>query len=208
MKKKSKVYPELQGLIQELKQESLSEERKKVLQPLIHYIQNKVDLRKEVYLNFICTHNSRRSHLSQIWAQTMARHFRISKVFCYSGGTEATAMYPAVKDTLDKKGYKIITLVEGENPVYVVRYAHGTHPIICFSKVYDHGFNPQADFAAVMVCSDAEENCPFIANAEKRLSVTYDDPKVFDNTPEKESKYEERSRQIASEMLYVFASIK
>ena len=208
MKKKSKVYPELQELIQELKQDSLSEERKKVLQPLIHYIQNKVDLRKEVYLNFICTHNSRRSHLSQIWAQTMARHFRISKVFCYSGGTEATAMYPAVKDTLDKKGYKIITLVEGENPVYAVRYAHGTHPIICFSKVYDHGFNPQADFAAVMVCSDAEENCPFIANAEKRLSVTYDDPKVFDNTPEKESKYEERSRQIASEMLYVFASIK
>jgi len=208
MKKKSKVYPELQELIQELKQESLSEERKKVLQPLIHYIQNKVDLRKEVYLNFICTHNSRRSHLSQIWAQTMARHFRISKVFCYSGGTEATAMYPAVKDTLDKKGYKIITLVEGENPVYAVRYAHGTHPIICFSKVYDHGFNPQDDFAAVMVCSDAEENCPFIANAEKRLSVTYDDPKIFDNTPEKESKYEERSRQIALEMRYVFSSIK
>ena len=174
----------------------------------IHYIQNKVDLRKEVYLNFICTHNSRRSHLSQIWAQTMARHFKISKVFCYSGGTEATAMFPAVKDTLDRKGFRIITLVDGSNPVYAVRYAHSTHPIICFSKVYDHGFNPQSDFAAVMVCSDAEENCPFIANAEKRLSVTYDDPKIYDNTAEMEAKYIERSRQIATEMLFVFSSIK
>lgn len=208
MKKKSKLYPALQQMIQELKHESISEERKKVLQPLIHYIQNKVDLRKEVYLNFICTHNSRRSHLSQIWAQAMARHFKISKVFCYSGGTEATAMYPAIKETLDKKGYKIITLVDGTNPVYAVRYAHGTHPIICFSKVYDHGFNPQADFAAVMVCSDAEENCPFIPNAEKRLSVTYEDPKLFDNTPEMAAKYTERSLQIATEMYYIFSSIK
>ncbi len=208
MKKKSKLYPQLQDMIRELKTESITEERKKVLQPLIHYIQNKVDLRKEVYLNFICTHNSRRSHLSQIWAQTMARHFKISKVFCFSGGTEATAMFPAVKDTLDRKGFRIITLVDGSNPVYAVRYAHSTHPIICFSKVYDHGFNPQSDFAAVMVCSDAEENCPFIANAEKRLSVTYDDPKIYDNTAEMEAKYIERSRQIATEMLFVFSSIK
>ena len=117
-------------------------------------------------------------------------------------------MYPAIKETLDKKGFKIITLVEGTNPVYAVRYAHGTHPIICFSKVYDHGFNPQADFAAVMVCSDAEENCPFISAAEKRLSVTYEDPKLFDNTPEMATKYAERSRQIATEMQYVFSSIK
>ena len=208
MKKKSKLYSELQETIQGLNSKSITEERKKILQPLIHYIQNKVDLRKEVYLNFICTHNSRRSHLSQIWAQTMARHFKISKVFCYSGGTEATAMFPAVKETLDKKGFKIITLVDGPNPAYAVRYARGTHPIICFSKVYDHPFNPQADFAAVMVCSDAEENCPFIANAEKRLSVTYEDPKVFDNTPEMEARYTERSLQIATEMYYIFSSIK
>lgn len=208
MKKKSKLYSAIQETIKDLKIESISEERKIVLQPLIHYIQNKVDLRKEVYLNFICTHNSRRSHLAQIWAQTMARHFKISRVFCYSGGTEATAMYPAIKETLDKKGFKIITLVEGSNPVYAVRYANSTHPIICFSKIYDHEFNPQSDFAAVMVCSDAEENCPFIANAEKRLSVTYDDPKAFDNTPEMEAKYTERSKQIATEMYYVFSSLR
>ncbi len=208
MKKKSKLYPELVETIQSLTIESISDERKKKLQPLIHYIQNKVDLRKVVYLNFICTHNSRRSHLSQIWAQAMAKYFKISKVFCYSGGTEATAMFPAVKETLDAQGFKIFTLVDGPNPAYAVRYAHGTHPIICFSKVYDHPFNPQSDFAAVMVCSDAEENCPFIATAEKRLSVTYEDPKLFDNTPEMAAKYTERSLQIATEMYYIFSSIK
>lgn len=208
MKKKVKLFDELKDVIANLDVSTISEERKLVLQPLIHFIQNKVDLRKDVQLNFICTHNSRRSHLSQIWAQTMARYFRVRKVFCYSGGTEATAMYPMVVETLKKSGFKIIKISDGNNPAHAIKIDERKYPIIAFSKIFDNPFNPQSDFAAVMTCSHADENCPFIPGAEKRIPITYEDPKAFDDTPQQEEKYLERSLQIATEMFYVFSSIK
>ncbi len=73
-------------------------------------------------------------------------------------------------------------------------------------KLDDH-FNPASDFAAVMTCSQADVGCPFITGAEKRIPVTYDDPKAFDQTPQQKEKYHERSLQIATEMHYVFSQI-
>src|SRR6187399_134299 len=93
--------------LESLKTATISDERKAVLQPLTDYIQSKVNMNETVRLNFICTHNSRRSHLSQVWAQTMAFHFGIKNVFCYSGGTEATAMFPKVAETLENQGFQI-----------------------------------------------------------------------------------------------------
>jgi arsenate reductase len=187
---------------------SISAERKEILQPLIDYVQDKIDHKKKIRLNFICTHNSRRSHLSQIWAQTMAFEFGIKNVFCYSGGTEATAMFPKVGETLIRQGFKIQKLSETTNPVYAVKYAENEHPVICFSKTFDDDFNPNAEFAAIMTCSSADEGCPFIAGAEKRLPIRYDDPKAFDATDLMDTKYAERSLEIASEMFYVFSKIK
>lgn len=182
-------------------------ERKEVLQTLVDYIQNKVNFNEEIRLNFICTHNSRRSHLSQIWAQSMAFHFKIQNVFCYSGGTEATAMFPKVGETLVNQGFQIQQLSETENPVYAVKYDDNSHPIICFSKTFDDGFNPKSNFAAIMTCSSADEGCPFIAGAEVRLPIRYNDPKAFDGTELMNEKYAERSLKIASEMYYVFSQI-
>jgi len=175
-----------------------------VLQPLIDFIQEKQNHKKEISLNFICTHNSRRSHLAQIWAQTMAFHFNIKNVFCYSGGTEATAMFPKVAATLIHQGFQIQKLSAAENPVYAVKFDANQHPIICFSKTFDDAFNPSSEFAAIMTCSSADEGCPFIAGAEKRLPIRYDDPKAFDGTDVMDSKYAERSLEIATEMQYVF----
>lgn len=186
----------------------VSEERKAILHTLVGYIQNKVNTKEQVRLNFICTHNSRRSHLSQIWAQTMAFHFGIKNVFCYSGGTEATAMFPKVGETLQKQGFQIEKLSEEKNPVYAVKFDENEAAIICFSKVFDASFNPQSQFAAIMTCSQADEGCPFIAGAEKRLPIRYDDPKTFDGTDLMDAKYAERSLEIASEMHYVFSQIK
>lgn len=182
-------------------------EIKEVLQTLVDYIQNKVNFNEEIRLNFICTHNSRRSHLSQIWAQSMAFHFKIQNVFCYSGGTEATAMFPKVGETLVNQGFQIQQLSETENPVYAVKYDDNSHPIICFSKTFDDGFNPKSNFAAIMTCSSADEGCPFIAGAEVRLPIRYNDPKAFDGTELMNEKYAERSLKIASEMYYVFSQI-
>jgi arsenate reductase len=204
----STLFSEIENVIKNLNIESLSAERKETLQPLIDFIQSKVINQQEIRLNLICTHNSRRSHLSQVWAQTASAYFNIKNVFCYSGGTEATAMFPMVAKTLAKQGFQIKNIADGSNPVYTIKYAENEHPIIGFSKTYDDDFNPKNEFVAIMTCSQADGGCPFIAGAEKRISITFEDPKAFDNTPQQAEKYEERSLQIATEMFYVFSQIK
>ncbi|MFY7898712.1 MAG: low molecular weight phosphatase family protein [Chitinophagaceae bacterium] len=188
--------------------ELISPERKQILQPLIHYVQQKVQAQSTIRLNFICTHNSRRSHLSQIWAQTMANHFNIKNLYCFSGGTEATAMYPKIVETLIHQGFEIEKLSQADNPVYAVKYALNEMPIVCFSKVYQHAFNPQNEFAAIMTCNNADEGCPVVFGAEIRIPIKYTDPKIADNTPQQMAIYAERSLQIAQEMWYVFSKIQ
>lgn len=205
---KTILFPEIENVINTLNYESISEERKIILQPLIDFIQGKDNNNQEIRLNLICTHNSRRSHLSQVWAQTAAAYYNIKNVFCYSGGTEATAMFPMAAKTLTKQGFHIKTIAEGNNPVYAIKYSENEHPVIGFSKTFDDDFNPQSEFAAILTCSSADQGCPFIAGAEKRIPITFEDPKAFDNTPQQAEKYEERSVQIATEMFYVFSQIK
>ena len=186
----------------------VSDERKEVLNLLVEYIQNKVKANQEIRLNFICTHNSRRSHLSQIWAQTMAFQFGINNIFCYSGGTEATAMFPKVGEILTNQGFQIQKLSQEQNPVYAVKFDENQNPIICFSKAYFDDFNPKSHFGAIMTCNNADQGCPMVFGAEARFPIKYDDPKAFDGTELMDEKYSERSLQIASEMYYVFSQIK
>jgi arsenate reductase len=202
------MFKNLSKSIEIIKNISVSEERKAVLKPLADYIQNKVDSNQEIRLNFICTHNSRRSHLSQIWAQTTAFHFKIQNVFCYSGGTEATAMFPKVAETLTNQGFQIQKISDTANPVYAVKFDENQHPIICFSKTYYNDFNPKTNFSAIMTCNNADEGCPMVFGAEARFSIKYDDPKAFDGTDVMNEKYTERSLQIASELYFVFSQIK
>lgn len=202
------LFPKITSLVQAFDFKDISEDRKSILRPLINFIQLKFDTQQEIRLNFICTHNSRRSHLSQVWAQTAAHYYGIQNIYCYSGGTEATALFPKVTETLRNSGFLIQKLSEGNNPVYSIKFSENEEPTIGFSKTYDDEYNPKSEFAAIMTCSQADGGCPFIAGAEKRIAVTYDDPKAFDNTPEQTEKYQERSLQIATEMFYVFSQIK
>jgi arsenate reductase len=202
------MYPNLEKTIQSISLIEVSKERKEVLNPLVDYIQNKVNSNQDIRLNFICTHNSRRSHLSQIWAQTMAFQFTIDKIFCYSGGTEATAMFPKVAETLRNQGFQIDKITETNNPIYEVRFDINQVPISCFSKVYSDDFNPKSNFGAIMTCTNADEGCPIVFGAEARFPIKYNDPKAFDGTELMDEKYAERSLEIASEMYYVFSQIK
>ncbi|RZM03467.1 MAG: protein-tyrosine-phosphatase [Pedobacter sp.] len=202
------MYNDIKTNIAKILEVHISDERKEVLNSLANYVQEKVSADSDVNINFICTHNSRRSHLSQIWAQVAASYYEVPKVVCYSGGTESTAMFPMVAETLIEVGFKIEKLAEANNPVYMIKYADNSLPIIGFSKTYEHPFNPVSGFAAIMTCSQADGGCPFIAGAEKRIPITFEDPKVSDGTPEQQKVYRERSLQIASEMFYVFSNIK
>ena len=202
-----KLLKSIREYIETLETESLSEERKEVLKPLADYISLKRKSGETVRLNFICTHNSRRSHLAQVWAQTMAEYFDVSNIECYSGGTEATAVYPMVIATLENAGFGISKEGNDNNPIYSIQYSAEKEAIKVFSKKYDDDFNPQSGFAAIMTCSQADAGCPFVAGAEKRIPIMYEDPKVSDGSPLQQQVYKDRSEQIAAEMKYVFSQI-
>lgn len=201
------MYSALSKTLEQVQKQNISEERKTILQPLIDFIQLKIAHKQEININFICTHNSRRSHLSQVWAQVASAYFNIANVHCYSGGTEETALFPKVAETLTNQGFSIFKIADPHNPVYAIKYSENALPIIGFSKKYDSPFNPVSAFASIMTCSQADGGCPFIAGAEKRIPITFEDPKISDNTPEQSMVYAERSLQIASEMFYVFSKI-
>jgi arsenate reductase len=202
------LFDQIINTIEGLNSNTVTEDRKTVLNDLIEYIQDKKNLDEVCHINFVCTHNSRRSHLAQIWAQTCAGFFNVSKVVCYSGGTEATKLYRTVKDTLEDQGFIFKTAKEESNKKYEVFFSNIEKPINTFSKVYDHKVNPVTNFAVIMTCSHADENCPFIPGAEKRISVMYEDPKLYDNSILEKKMYRERSIQIATEMKYIFSNIK
>lgn len=185
--------------------DSISKDRKLLLDELSLFVQNRKN-ESSINLIFVCTHNSRRSHLSQVWAQVAAHYYGTNNVNSYSGGTEATAIFPVILDTLKSTGFEIEKLSAEDSSIYALKYSENEMPIIGFSKEFNHAFNPKNDFAAVMTCTDADENCPLIPNST-RISLPYNDPKVFDNTPEQESKYRERSEEIATELFYAFSKI-
>ena len=200
------MFPKLEKCISQIREQDITKERKELLQPLIDYVQNTVDAGREVNLNFICTHNSRRSQLTQIWAQTAADLFGVP-ANCYSGGVEVTAFNERAVASIKRFGFRVFS--EGEtNPVYSVLYSEKAAPIRAFSKLFDDKENRAKRFAAVMTCSHADENCPHVPGTEKRIPIRYDDPKAYDGTPLEAEKYDERSAQIASEMLYVFSKIR
>jgi arsenate reductase len=185
----------------------VSAERQAVLQPLVNYIKSKIETQQPINLTFICTHNSRRSHLGQVWAQVAAAYFGIENVHSFSGGTEATACNPRTIAAFQRAVLEVVKTTDSENPVYEIRFDDSSQPIIAFSKVYDQAPNPDRGFAAIMTCDHAEANCPFIPGAEKRLPIMYIDPKVSDNTPEEIATYDARCRQIAIEMKWVFEKV-
>lgn len=187
---------------------SISKERKALLEKISDYIITKRKAGKPVNLIYICTHNSRRSHFGQIWAKVASEYYGIKEVNTFSGGTEATAFNSNAISALKRIGFTIKPINIEKNTHYHVIYDDKQKPIESFSKVYDDPANPQKEFAAIMTCGEAEENCPFIPGVELRVATTYDDPKAFDNTPQQDAKYDERCRQIALETLYVFSKVK
>lgn len=195
-------------IISQFSENDISEERREVLRPLIAYISQKLANEQSVRLNFICSHNSRRSHFSQIWAQAMAFHFGLKNISCYSGGTEVTALFPKVAETLATQGFDIEKLGGDANAVYAIKFALNEHPVIGFSKNYDDPFNPASDFCAVITCSSADQGCPFIPGAEKRFAVQFADPKIFDVTDQMDEKYAERSLEIGREMWFVMKQVE
>lgn len=204
------MFPKIQQYIEQavLQFDIIPAERKLVLAKISHYVATKIKAGEKAELIYICTHNSRRSHFGQIWAKTAAAYYGFDNVQTYSGGTEATAFNPNAIKATKNAGFEVQKEAEVPNPHYSVVYNPDAEGILCFSKKYDDKANPENGFCAVMTCSEADGNCPFIPGAALRVSTPYDDPKAFDNTDLQDAKYDERCKQIATETLYAFSLIK
>jgi len=204
---KTAIYPELQKYVDLRIREfdQIPDERKTQLKKLASYVKSRIESKQPARLTFICTHNSRRSHMSQIWASTAAAHFGVQHVETFSGGTETTAFNPRAIAALQRAGIKIEKMNEGKNPHYAVRFQETDHPLECFSKVYSESPNPKDDFCAVMTCTQADKNCPMVEGASLRVGIPFEDPKTADNTSEEAARYDERCDQISREMLFLFS---
>ena len=183
-------------------------ERKAVLDKAAQFIRERLQAGKPAQLTFVCTHNSRRSHLSQIWAQTAAAYYGLTNIQTASGGTEATACNIRTVRALRRAGFSIVDTTGGTNPVYVAQITEANPGPRLFSKVYNHPDNPQTDFAAMMCCDHADANCPVVQGAAARFAIHYKDPKASDGTPAESATYDERSQQIAGEMFYMMSQVR
>lgn len=204
---KKEIYNYCQSLEGEF--DLISEERKQRLNALKDYISAKLLKNETPKLVVICTHNSRRSHIGQLWLAVGADYFGFPSIETYSGGTEATAFNIRAVKAFQRIGFQISSQdIKADNPAYEVKWTSEMQPYTAFSKKYEDAPNPNEKFAAIMVCSQADEGCPMVFGCDFRLSLPYDDPKEFDDTALEASKYNERVRQIGREMLFVLSQVK
>lgn len=204
------MYKKIVDYCQQLESgfDSIPEERKKKLNSLSAYISSKLNEDKPPKLIVICTHNSRRSHLGQLWLAAAADYYHLPEIRTFSGGTEATAFHPNAVHAVRRAGFKVETDdSEASNPVYHVSWKESMEPYQAFSTRFDEAPNPTKEFAAIMVCSEADEACPFVPGTDFRLSLPFDDPKAFDGTDLQDVKYDERSLQIGTELFYALSQI-
>ncbi|HSZ72975.1 MAG TPA: hypothetical protein VK750_09890 [Cytophagaceae bacterium] len=204
------LFPNVKKYIEEtvFSFDQIPAERKKLLANISQYVSTRLHEGHTAELIYICTHNSRRSHFGQIWGQVAAYYYGIEPVQTYSGGTEATAFNPNAIHAIERAGLIVKSDGAATNPKYTISFSDEGQTITCFSKTYNDDANPKSGFAAIMTCSDADENCPFVPGVAARIATTYEDPKAFDNTPKQDEMYDERCRQIARETLYAFSLIQ
>ncbi|WP_106088888.1 protein-tyrosine-phosphatase [Enhygromyxa salina] len=203
-------HPQLHAYVERLLPtlSTIPEDRRETLDRIAAFVRERGAASLPARLVFICTHNSRRSHMSQIWAATAAAWYGVDGVETYSGGTEATAFNPRAVAAMRRAGFEIGEVPDDvANPHYAVSFAGDDTALDAFSKTYDADGNPREDFAVIMTCSQADQACPFVRGATRRISLPYDDPKLADGSPEEADRYDERALQIAGEMFYLFSQV-
>ena len=186
--------------------DQIDSNRKTQLEEISAYIRTQRKQGNKVRLTFVCTHNSRRSHMAQLWAAVAAETYGI-QANTYSGGSESTAFNPRAVAAMERAGFGVEKTTDDMNPIYHVRFCDNRPAMTCFSKKFDGDPNPKADFAAVMVCGDADRACPVVPGATGLFAIPFVDPKASDGTPQEAETYDERCAQIAREMLYIMSRV-
>jgi hypothetical protein len=170
--KKEELFPKLSNYCNSLSTEfnQINEERKAELKGIANFIVEQRKEHKPANLLFVCTSNSRRSHMAQVWSQIASYYYSIDSVFTFSGGTEQTRVNINAIDALNRTGIEIYSNNQGDNPLRYVRVGNKINPWVIFSKKYTDATNPKNNFVAVMVCSEADKACPFVGGPNQELA--------------------------------------
>lgn len=158
----------------------------------------------------VCTGNSRRSILGSTLGNAIAARFGLTRLRFSSGGTDPSAFNPRTINALKEVGFRIEATGEsappgkgGEsNPRYRVAWSDSEETIE-FSKHFADASNPKRGFAAIMVCAEANAECPVVPGASLRVAMPFDDPKSSDGSPEESAAYAQRRDEIAASLLAV-----
>ena len=182
---------------------------------LAHWIAANYEPGKPLHVTVVCTGNSRRSILGASMGNLAAAYYGMPEIRFHSGGTAPTAFNPRTVAALKAIGFEVEPTgseaargePKTENPVYRVSWGEGMETLE-FSKHYGDKANPQAGFAALMVCSEADAGCPFVKGATLRVSMPYLDPKIYDDGAYEEGKYAERRDDVGRLMLSVMVQAR
>ena len=177
------MYPLIQEKLSEYaaRFEEIGAERKLVLQQLAASIRQSLVANDRANIVYVCTHNARRSHFGQVAAALAAAFYAIDKVFTYSAGTETTKVHEHTIQAIQLLGCTVVKLDEVPNPKYTINFG-APHTLICYSKTIEDKAIPTQHYIAVMTCTDAEQNCPYLPLAMARIGLPYTDPKIADGT--------------------------
>lgn len=203
------MFPEIELMISKLvlNFNSISSARKLQLDELACHLKLALSSSNKLNLLFVCTHNSRRSHMGQLWGRLAANYYKVENANSFSAGTEVTELNSNVIDMLQNNGFMVSTIQNVLNSAYVIEFGVN-QSLTCFSKLIDHEANPRRDFFALMMCTEAEANCPFVAGAIHRFGLPFDDPKAYDNTLKVSDAYLSTFEEIGVQILYLFNQIK
>ncbi|SEC90388.1 arsenate reductase [Tenacibaculum sp. MAR_2009_124] len=186
----------------------LTEEREDLLLEIADTISDEYFDREKVNINFICTHNSRRSQFAQVWSYFAANYFELSNFSTFSGGTEATAFHRNTVRALQYAGFEFnVEDFSHQNPKYLISFRGSKSPLSAFSKTFENPIN-EFPYIAITTCDSADEKCPFIPDATHRFHLPYSDPKSSDSKDNTKETYIATSKQIAGEVYFIFEEIK
>ena len=193
----------------------IDDEHLKSIDQLSDWIAEQSTPNRTLHVLTTCTGNSRRSILSAAMGNLAAAYYGLDNVRFHSGGTVPSAFNRRTIATLKDIGFQIEpTGAEAKrgdpmtpNPIYQVRWGTGLETSE-YSKLYTDKSNPRTDFAAILVCSEADQECPTVPGASLRVSMTFIDPKYYDDGVFEKRKYAERRDDIGRSYLAVMASAR
>lgn len=186
----------------------IPDNRKVHLNQLALTIQKQIKTSGKSYIIVICTHNSRRSQLGELWLHIGALYFSLP-IHSFSGGSEVTALNHRIVKALEIAEFTITEKTSGNNPQYSISLKEGTSQTdkLYFSKIYNDTQNPQSDFIALIVCDNADQSCPIISGADHRHFIPYIDPGYSDDSDSEAEVYLEKVYEIGREMLFMLELI-